>query len=296
VEHPLNEGRDSRVAATLAAFGFIGVVTVAWWALALWPVPGVPPDWLTRTRALCFGTQADGLPSAAGWLLLMAEPPTMLIALTIIAGDSVPAAVTFLMARRSGRVATAGLAMLLLVGLAGAGLRVAKVKLDGGEAVAAPSAPEKIDGPPPRFALQSQLGDTLSAEHFHGRVVLVGFAYGHCETVCPTVVHELLDARSRLTSESPVVLILTLDPWRDTPSRLPSLASRWNLPMGAFVLSGSVPAVEKALDAWNVARSRDPDTGEIIHTTQVFVIDGAGKLRYRVGPYASAIADAVRKL
>ena len=294
--HPLNERLDSRVAATLAGFAFIGVVTVAWWALALWPVPGAPPEWLTRTRILCFGAQSDGLPSAAGWLLLMAEPPTMLIALTIIAGDSVPAAASFLMARRSGRIATVGFGLLLLVGLVGASLRVAKVRLRGGEPVATSAGPERIDAATPQFSLQNQTGDTVSPEQFRGRVMIVGFAYGHCETVCPTVVRELVDARSRLASESPVVLILTLDPWRDTPSRLASLAARWGLPADVFVLSGGVSAVEQALDAWGVARSRDPETGEIVHTTQVFVVDKQGRLRYKVNPFASAIADAVRTL
>ena len=58
----------------LAALGVIVLVTVAWWALALYPAGAATPEWVARTRLVCFGAMPGGLPSAGGWVLLVGEP------------------------------------------------------------------------------------------------------------------------------------------------------------------------------------------------------------------------------
>jgi cytochrome oxidase Cu insertion factor (SCO1/SenC/PrrC family) len=78
----------------------------------------------------------------------------------------------------------------------------------------------------------------------------------------------------------PAVVVVTLDPWRDTPSRLPHLAEQWGLGSDAFVLSGAVEDVERVLDAWNVARERDLRTGDISHPALVYVVDRKGRIAY----------------
>jgi hypothetical protein len=65
--------------AAVSALVAIVAVTAAWWALALWPVGGSAPDWLLRTREVCFGATADTLPDAGGWILLVGQPAGMLI-------------------------------------------------------------------------------------------------------------------------------------------------------------------------------------------------------------------------
>ena len=57
--------------AGVGALAFLLLVTAAWWALALLPVPGETPEWLARTRAVCFNATESGLPDASGWLLLI---------------------------------------------------------------------------------------------------------------------------------------------------------------------------------------------------------------------------------
>jgi cytochrome oxidase Cu insertion factor (SCO1/SenC/PrrC family) len=76
------------------------------------------------------------------------------------------------------------------------------------------------------------------------------------------------------------VVALALDPWRDTPSRLPTMAEQWAVAEDDFVLSGSVPAVEAALDAWNVARVRDEQTGDVTHPALVFIVESDGTVAY----------------
>ena len=287
-----------RETAALGALGFIVAVTAIWWALALWPVPGEVPDWLARTRAFCFGAAPHGLPSPSGWLLLIGEPVAMLIALLIIAGSAVPAAFRVLAAHRLGQTALATAGLLTCTGLTAAGVRVARATNPAGqllEAVAKPEAAERLNAVAPPLMLRDQRGEVITLDQFRGRVVLVAFAFGHCETVCPAVVAEVLRARDRL-AEPPAVLIVTLDPWRDTPTRLPDIAARWHLYGDAFLLGGGIADVERALDAWKIPRTRDDQTGDVTHATPVYVVGRDGHLAYRAGPFADAIAEVARRL
>src|SRR5690606_32231812 len=147
--------------------------------------------------------------------------------------------------------------------------------------------------------LQSHDGVQRSLEEFGGRVALVTFAYAHCTTVCPIVVSHALAAQQQLTAtgERPVVLILTLDPWRDTPSRLPEMARSWGLPeTDALVLGGSVDDVERALDAWEVPRSRDASTGEVAHPALTYVVDREGRIAFATNGGPAAIVSLVERL
>jgi cytochrome oxidase Cu insertion factor (SCO1/SenC/PrrC family) len=126
--------------------------------------------------------------------------------------------------------------------------------------------------------------------------VLVTFAYAHCETVCPLIVSEVLRARRRLGPSPPAILIITLDPWRDTPSRLPAMAGAWGLDGDARVLSGSPEVVERVLNGWRVPRTRNRKTGQIAHPSIVYVVSANGRITYAVNGHAEAILAAVNAL
>jgi cytochrome oxidase Cu insertion factor (SCO1/SenC/PrrC family) len=76
-------------------------------------------------------------------------------------------------------------------------------------------------------------------------------------------------------------MVVTLDPWRDTPERLASLASHWRLAQNDRVLSGAVQDVESALDKLGIARTRDEMTGDVTHATTVMVLDLRGRITLR---------------
>jgi cytochrome oxidase Cu insertion factor (SCO1/SenC/PrrC family) len=62
------------------------------------------------------------------------------------------------------------------------------------------------------------------------------------------------------------------------------------------VLSGPAGAVERALNAWRVPRTRNGRTGEIAHPPMVYVVDANGRIAYVVDGGAEAISAAVRAL
>ena len=129
--------------------------------------------------------------------------------------------------------------------------------------------------------LLDQHGRRRSLAQFGQGPALLTFAFGHCTTVCPTIVRDLQRVRVSARRSDVSLIVLTLDPWRDTPSRLAALADQWGLPSTDLVLSGSVAEVERALDALGVTRRRAPATGDVAHVGMVMLLNG-GRVRGRV--------------
>lgn len=289
---------SGRARIAIAALAAIVAVTAAWWALALWPAGDTTPEWVLRTREVCFGTTEDGLPNAGGWLLLIGQPLGMVGFLAIAWGEELRAGLTAAMSRTAGQLAIGAAAALVIAGLSGAVVRVRTAGLEPFSTGAGDIAAQltRVNDAAPALALVDQEGREITLDAFRGRPVLVGFAFAHCPTVCPMVVSDMLGAQRTLAGESPVVLIVTLDPWRDTPARLPAMAQQWGLPAGAHVLSGAIATVERTLNAWRVPRVRNEKTGDIVHPAIVYVVDANGRIAYAVSGSAQAISAAVRAL
>ena len=288
----------ARAWTPVTALGAILAITASWWALALWPMGHAAPEWLLRTRDVCFGSTENGLPNAAGWTVLIGQPIGMIGLLATVWGAELRAELTLMMTRAAGQVVVGVVSALLVASVCGVAVRVHTA---GEEPFATGTADiasqlTRVNDPSPALALTDQHGREVSLETFRGRPVLVAFAYAHCETVCPLIVSDLLSARQQSANNPPQVFLVTLDPWRDTPSRLPSIAKQWNLPDGTHVLSGPPDVVERALNRWRVPRVRNEKTGAISHPSLVYVIDQSGRIAYVVSGTAAAIAAAVRAL
>jgi protein SCO1/2 len=154
----------------------------------------------------------------------------------------------------------------------------------------------RVNDPAPTMALVDQAGRTTTLDQFRGLPVLVAFAYAHCETICPRIVSEVLTARSAAAGLRPVVLIVTLDPWRDTPRRLPVIADLWQLTGDAYVLSGEPDEVERTISRWRVPRTRNLRTGDISHPSMVYVVGPDGRISFVVTGNAEGIAAALSAL
>jgi cytochrome oxidase Cu insertion factor (SCO1/SenC/PrrC family) len=283
-----------RAGLALLAIGLILVITGSWWALALWPMPPAAPVWLARARLVCFGDAGDGLPDAGGWVLLVGEPLGMAAILLTVWGDAVREALGALSRRWAGRLLLGATGAGLLLGMRWAAQRVSDARGEPFDATAA--APVRLDAAPPPLQLLDQTGNTIRLEQYAGRPVVVAFVYGHCETVCPVIVHDLIAATARLGAQAPEVLFVTLDPWRDTPTRLATIAAAWELPSGAHILSDDVRRVEEVLDAWGISRSRNATTGEIIHPRLAFLIGPSGRIAARLDGRAESLVAAVEAL
>jgi cytochrome oxidase Cu insertion factor (SCO1/SenC/PrrC family) len=288
-------GGARRPAWALIALAAILVITAAWWALALWPA-SAEPEWLTRTRAACFGSARGGLPDTSGWILLIGEPIGMLGALVAIGGRALRRDVAWLMARPVRRMVTIGIGAVVVVATGALGVRVARA-WEGGRNLHAldTGALRRVDREGPPMALVDQHGQRASLAGLDGPAI-VTFAFGHCATVCPVIVNDLRAARQRAGRADVPLVVVTLDPWRDTPERLPTLAVAWHLDAHDRALSGGVAEVNAALDALGVARKRNERTGDVEHVTMVYLVGRGGRIEWRGDGGVAGVEGVLRGL
>lgn len=297
--------REQRFA--VSALGAIAAITVAWWALALWPVAPGSADWLVRTRAVCFGSTETGLPSAEGWALLIGQPLGMTLVLLVGWGRATREGLRRIAGSTPGRVLLIGVVGVLLASTVAASARVLEASSAAGPIFTMPTAPPpsypRLDrAAPTPLALVDQVGDPFDLAMYRGRPVLVTFAFAHCQTVCPVLVREVLQAQT-LSGEGivpdagrPAVVVVTVDPWRDTPTRLAHIARQWDLPPDGHVLSGDVDRVLSELEAWGVPIGRDSLTGDVTHPGLVYVLDGGGRIAFAATGGGRFVAELVGRL
>jgi len=281
------------------------VVTAAWWALALAPIAD-PPPWLALARSVCFGSTPSGLPDTYGWLLLTLAPGSMLLGILVVWGRDIANA----LARgwRSGvaRAAIVATVLLLVVGTAWAaarvaeGLAIANTSYESELSGSLPDTYPRLNLEPPAFQLVDQNGETFTPAKLRGHVTLMTFAFAHCQTVCPVIVNTVRVATERMGhmgEDAPQLLVLTLDPWRDTPSRLAQMHGEWALPAQAHILSGEVAAVTAALDGFKVPWQRNEGDGNVVHPPLIYVIDANGRIAYGFNnPPVEWLVDASTRL
>ena len=288
-------GRRPGVAT--AALAAILAITACWWALALWPVGRAGPDWLERTRAACFGATPGGLPDAGGWILLIGEPLGMLAVLVTVWRQTVIGELRWIALHRVWRVAGATVVLLSLGAAAAVGFRVARAWADERSVTLGDGAVvQRLDMRPPNTQLVDQHGRSVSLGDFRGRTLLLTFAFGHCSSACPAIVAGLRAARLAADRPDVVLVVLSLDPWRDTPDRLPMMAQHWGLSPDDRVLSGTVPDVQRVLDTLGIGRRRDEATGDIMHGTTTMILNDRGRIAWRVDGGWTGVATLLRRL
>src|SRR6185503_234591 len=102
VARGLEMGTREHRGLALSALGAVALVTAAWWVLALYPA-ATAPEWMVRTRYVCFGAPPGGLPNAGGWILLAGQPIGMLVMLFAGWGNAVVRDVRWFGSRMPGR-------------------------------------------------------------------------------------------------------------------------------------------------------------------------------------------------
>ena len=283
--------RPPLAAVALAA---ILAISAAWWALALWPLEPTAPEWLLRTREVCFGSTHSGLPHAGGWLLLIGEPVGLLGFLVIVWGEELRADLQRIRAHAAGGFTMAVVTILVVSGLFASLRRVAAASRSESEPFALNAElPARGTAVAPALSLIDQSGAEVSLAQFSGRWVIVTFAFGHCEDICPVIVEHARRARADEGASDIPILVVTLDPWRDTPDRLAFVADAWQLEGEDRVLSGSVELVNATVDRWRIARQRDENTGMIAHGSTIVLVDPEGREAWRVEGAPQRIREAI---
>lgn len=154
----------------------------------------------------------------------------------------------------------------------------------------------QVNQPLPQFSLINQWGQRVSNKQLIGGVRFLTFAFAHCPSICPLIVQNVQQATQQLPEITPQIVIITLDPWRDTPDQLDQQAEKWQLTNKDYFLSGSVEEVQQTLAAFNMPTEKDERTGEISHPGLVHVINPEGLIVFTFNnPTQAMLIDAAKR-
>ena len=153
---------------------------------------------------------------------------------------------------------------------------------------------------------RDQRGDTLRLERLAGGVRLVALVYTSCHATCPLIVDDLRRIAAAATQGLPAaragdlgIVLVSLDPARDTPGRLADWAAATRLDAARWtLLNGSDGAVRELAALLGVRYQAQPD-GELAHTNVITVLDGGGRVvhqQHGLGEPAAETAAVVAGL
>lgn len=112
---------------------------------------------------------------------------------------------------------------------------------------------------------------------WQGKTLLVFFGYANCPDVCPLTMAELASVHRELGEPQDLqVVMVTVDPSRDTPERLEQYVKTFH---PNFVgLSGEPEAITKAASAFYATSVAQGD-GMVAHNSHVTLVDRQGQTR-----------------
>ncbi|NOT06316.1 MAG: SCO family protein [Anaerolineales bacterium] len=149
----------------------------------------------------------------------------------------------------------------------------------------------------PYFELTDSNGDLFRLSDQRGKIVLLFFGYTSCPDVCPTTLAELNLALKEIggKASSVQVVLVSVDPDRDTPQRVQEYVSRFN---PSFIgLSGTTTELQNIWTDYDIFREIvQSDSGIIVnHTARTILIDNDVKMRLSYG-FGTPVDDIVHDL
>ncbi len=130
-------------------------------------------------------------------------------------------------------------------------------------------------------------GKVRKLSDFHGKVVVMFFGFTHCPDVCPTTLAELANALKRLGPDAKrvQVLLVTVDPQRDTPALLSAYVTAFD---PSFLgMTGSAQQIADVAKEFKVIYQKmegsRPDNYSMDHSAGTFIFDSQGRLRLYAG-------------
>ena len=146
----------------------------------------------------------------------------------------------------------------------------------------------------PEFALPASDGSEVTIARYRGKVVLLTFGFTYCAAVCPTTMSTLAQARSKLgkAADDVQVILVTVDPARDDAASLRTYLAAFDPTfIGATGDPSALAKVREKYGVTAVKQGTGPDYA-MAHTSSIFLIDRAGKLRAMM-PFGHDAADFV---
>jgi len=168
-------------------------------------------------------------------------------------------------------------AMLILAAAGGAWLSARTFEPENLQFGTAINPPQAL----PATQLVSQTGAGFDRSALEGRWSLVFFGFTHCPGVCPMTLTTLAQVKKQLGglsgAEVPQVVLVSVDPERDTPERLAGYVAQFD---PSFIgVTGSDAAIDEFTAALGIAHKKigAGDDYMIDHTAAIMMVDPKGR-------------------
>jgi protein SCO1 len=152
--------------------------------------------------------------------------------------------------------------------------------------------------PAPSFSLRDQDGRQVSLGAPRRQSAVVTFMSSRCAEECPRVLGRLLGEtwRGLRPSERPQLIVVSVDPWRDSPTSARVFMRRTRWPGEWSWLMGDEQSLRRVWMAYGIDVTRTPT--DVEHTALTYLVDRDGYERaaYPVPFDPDDLAADVRKL
>jgi len=152
--------------------------------------------------------------------------------------------------------------------------------------------------------LISQGGEPAKLDLYAGHPALVTMFYGSCPHVCPMLIATIQRFEQGLPAAQRGrlrVLLVSLDPERDTPAKLTEVAQRHRVDLARWTFARTGPDhVRRLAAALGIQYRKLPD-GEFSHATVITLLDAQGRIvkqtsaMLRLDPEFSAALEKATK-
>ncbi|MDQ8182287.1 SCO family protein [Pelagicoccus sp. SDUM812005] len=126
---------------------------------------------------------------------------------------------------------------------------------------------------------QTQTGNKIVLADLAGQPQFVALAYTNCQYACPRLIADLKAIESSLPADSEAkILIVSIDPERDTPERLAAYASEQELDTSRWTLLNGAPGdVLELANLLGVRYAKTP-TGDYTHSNIITLLNAKGEI------------------
>lgn len=128
------------------------------------------------------------------------------------------------------------------------------------------------------FNLTNHKGEPVSHMNIEGQWSLIFFGFTFCPDVCPTTLGVLNRAVSKM-KQQPQVIMVSVDPERDTPEQLNNYIPSFNKDFVGYTgeFDETVKLATQLNAAFGKVPGREPGTYTVDHTASIIVIDPEGR-------------------
>lgn len=145
-------------------------------------------------------------------------------------------------------------------------------------------------------SLETSSGKRFPLSSLRGSPLLVTMFYGHCNSVCPMVAHQMQLLQHRLTQRARTntrILMVSFDSIGDTPAALTDFGHQHGITDSRWILARTSPDSVRLLAAVLGIRYRQLPDSSFNHSTSIALADRQGVIQARTSGVQSSDAGLV---